>query len=175
MCTLLINFINILHIAYFLFNFSNNHCIKDMRINQTSLLSQEHAISMPTTWVMACAYSPSGHLVACGWVMEFSWTRIYFMKNKNIWWDHWLQGIFLEQQYRKKSAFVHPWKSAPHSTPIINNNIQLFPEGGWIVVDNYTKTWSVEVYIHQWISKDIPRYGSQSKCTKTAIHWFGKY
>ena len=68
MCTLLINFINILHIAYFLFDFSNNnyHCIKVMKINQTSILSQEHAISMPTTWVMACAYSPSGHLVACG-------------------------------------------------------------------------------------------------------------
>lgn len=28
--------------------------------------NKEHAISMPTTWVMACAYSPSGHLVACG-------------------------------------------------------------------------------------------------------------
>ena len=27
----------------------------------------------------------------------------------------------------------------------------------------------------QWISKDIPSYGSQSKRTKIAIHWFGKY
>ena len=27
----------------------------------------------------------------------------------------------------------------------------------------------------QWISKDILSYGSQSNCTKTAIHWFGEY
>ena len=27
----------------------------------------------------------------------------------------------------------------------------------------------------QWISKDIPSYGSQSECAKIAIHWFGEY
>ena len=27
----------------------------------------------------------------------------------------------------------------------------------------------------QWISKDIPSYGSQSGRAKIAIHWFGKY
>ena len=27
----------------------------------------------------------------------------------------------------------------------------------------------------QWIAKDIPSYGSQSKRSKIAIHWFGKY
>ena len=27
----------------------------------------------------------------------------------------------------------------------------------------------------QWIAKDSPCYGSQSKCAKIAIHWFGKY
>ena len=27
----------------------------------------------------------------------------------------------------------------------------------------------------QWISKDIPSYGSQSKRAKIATHWFGKY
>ena len=27
----------------------------------------------------------------------------------------------------------------------------------------------------QWISKDIPSYGSQSKRAKIAIHWFGEY
>ena len=26
----------------------------------------------------------------------------------------------------------------------------------------------------QWIAKDIPSYGSQSKRAKIAIHWFGK-
>ncbi|KAL1241362.1 Guanine nucleotide-binding protein [Trichinella spiralis] len=28
--------------------------------------NKEHAITMPTTWVMACAYSPSSSLIACG-------------------------------------------------------------------------------------------------------------
>lgn len=28
--------------------------------------NKEHAITMPTTWVMACAFAPSGNLVACG-------------------------------------------------------------------------------------------------------------
>ena len=27
----------------------------------------------------------------------------------------------------------------------------------------------------QWIAKDIPSYGSQSRRAKIAIHWFGKY
>ena len=30
-------------------------------------------------------------------------------------------------------------------------------------------------FAKQWISKDIPSYGSQSKHAKIAIHWFGKY
>ncbi|CAD5206239.1 unnamed protein product [Bursaphelenchus okinawaensis] len=28
--------------------------------------NKEHALTMPTTWVMACAYAPSGQLIACG-------------------------------------------------------------------------------------------------------------
>lgn len=28
--------------------------------------NKEHAVTMPTTWVMACAYAPSGTMVACG-------------------------------------------------------------------------------------------------------------
>ncbi|KAK2169252.1 hypothetical protein NP493_1191g00013 [Ridgeia piscesae] len=28
--------------------------------------NKEHAVTMPTTWVMACAYGPSGTVVACG-------------------------------------------------------------------------------------------------------------
>lgn len=27
---------------------------------------KEHAVTMPTTWVMGCSYAPSGNLVACG-------------------------------------------------------------------------------------------------------------
>ncbi|KAK2704848.1 guanine nucleotide-binding protein subunit beta-5-like [Artemia franciscana] len=28
--------------------------------------NKEHAVTMPTTWVMTCAYAPSGNVVACG-------------------------------------------------------------------------------------------------------------
>uniref|UniRef100_A0A915HS75 Uncharacterized protein n=1 Tax=Romanomermis culicivorax TaxID=13658 RepID=A0A915HS75_ROMCU len=28
--------------------------------------NKEHAITMPTTWVMACAYAPSNNMIACG-------------------------------------------------------------------------------------------------------------
>ena len=28
--------------------------------------NKEHALTLPTTWVMGCAYSPSGSAVACG-------------------------------------------------------------------------------------------------------------
>lgn len=28
--------------------------------------NKEHALTMPTTWVMACAYSPSSQMIACG-------------------------------------------------------------------------------------------------------------
>ncbi len=28
--------------------------------------NKEYAVTMPTTWVMACAYGPSGNLIACG-------------------------------------------------------------------------------------------------------------
>uniref|UniRef100_A0A1B0AHA4 Uncharacterized protein n=1 Tax=Glossina pallidipes TaxID=7398 RepID=A0A1B0AHA4_GLOPL len=28
--------------------------------------NKEHAVTMPTTWIMACAYAPSGNFVACG-------------------------------------------------------------------------------------------------------------
>lgn len=34
--------------------------------------NKEHAVTMPTTWVMACAYAPTGNMVACGWVIPFS-------------------------------------------------------------------------------------------------------
>lgn len=28
--------------------------------------NKEHLVTMPTTWIMTCAYSPSGTLVTCG-------------------------------------------------------------------------------------------------------------
>lgn len=32
--------------------------------------NKEHSVTMPTTWIMACAYAPSGTLVACGYVAK---------------------------------------------------------------------------------------------------------
>lgn len=40
-------------------------------------IHQEHAVTMPCTWVMACAYAPSGCAVACGWVVR-----------TGVWWYH---------------------------------------------------------------------------------------
>ena len=34
--------------------------------NHVLIMNQLAAVTMPTTWVMACAYAPSGNLVACG-------------------------------------------------------------------------------------------------------------
>ncbi|KAA0187182.1 hypothetical protein HAZT_HAZT006810 [Hyalella azteca] len=34
---------------------------------------KEYAITMATTWVMACAYAPSGTMVACGCVVWCVW------------------------------------------------------------------------------------------------------
>lgn len=28
--------------------------------------NKEQAVTMPTTWIMSCAYGPSGNIVACG-------------------------------------------------------------------------------------------------------------
>lgn len=32
--------------------------------------TKESTISMPSTWVMACAYAPSGTLIAAGYVLQ---------------------------------------------------------------------------------------------------------
>ena len=49
------------------------------------------------------------------------------------------------------------------------------PQGQWIVVDIYREAKYFFPFAKQWIAKDIPSYGSQSKRAKIAIHWFGKY
>ena len=42
--------------------------------------------------------------------------------------------------------------------------------------ENISKSDAILVPVaKQWIAKDIPSYGSQSKRAKIAIHWFGKY
>lgn len=38
--------------------------------------NKEHALTMPTIWVFACAYAPSGTLVACGYEKHESHTIV---------------------------------------------------------------------------------------------------
>ena len=64
------------------------------------------------------------------------------------------------------------------------------PKGRWIVANQMDKKTLLQFlllklsqndapffspFAKQWIFMDIPRYGSQSKHVKIAIHWFGKY
>ncbi|XP_075250402.1 guanine nucleotide-binding protein subunit beta-5-like [Convolutriloba macropyga] len=47
------------------------HCVSTsqdgkMLVWDAFTTNKKHAVTMPTTWVMACAYSPSGSLVSCG-------------------------------------------------------------------------------------------------------------
>jgi hypothetical protein len=46
--------------------------------------NKEHAVTMPTTWVMACAYAPSGNLVACGSVSLTLYVCILRYASKRI-------------------------------------------------------------------------------------------
>ena len=46
----------------------------------------------------------------------------------------------------------------------------------WVPLENVSKREAILAPVSkQWIAKDIPSYGSQSKRAKMAIHWFGKY
>lgn len=45
-------------------------------------VSQEHAVTLPCTWVMACAYAPSGCAVACGWVRRFK--KVWHFVTNNV-------------------------------------------------------------------------------------------
>lgn len=62
-----------------------------------SSFDQEHAVTMPCTWVMACAYAPSGCAVACGWVVQrpqwskwslyaflFCWKLLCFCRQRGL-------------------------------------------------------------------------------------------
>ena len=42
--------------------------------------------------------------------------------------------------------------------------------------ENFSKRDAILASVaKQWLAKDIPSYGSQSKGAKITIHWFGKY
>lgn len=44
----------------------SSHCPGAAHAGLSFDVYQEHAVTMPCTWVMACAYAPSGCAVACG-------------------------------------------------------------------------------------------------------------
>jgi len=48
--------------------------------------NKEYAVSMPTRWVMACAYGPSGTLVACGYI--FIIISLNRQKKKDFCYNH---------------------------------------------------------------------------------------
>jgi guanine nucleotide-binding protein subunit beta-5 len=53
--------------------------------------NKEHAVTMPTTWIMACAYSTSGNAVACGY--EFIVILICDLRGNQLR-NRWISEIF---------------------------------------------------------------------------------
>lgn len=47
--------------------------------------NKEHAVTMPTTWVMACAYSPTGSMVACGYVCLDTLAKRFPLTLNGLW------------------------------------------------------------------------------------------
>uniref|UniRef100_A0A8C7HD75 Guanine nucleotide binding protein (G protein), beta 5a n=1 Tax=Oncorhynchus kisutch TaxID=8019 RepID=A0A8C7HD75_ONCKI len=88
--------------------------------------SQEHAVTMPCTWVMACAYAPSGCAVACGGLdNKCSVYPLSLDKNENL-------------AAKKKSVAMHTnYLSACSFT---NSDMQILTSSG----DGTCALWDVE-------------------------------
>eukprot|EP00069_Balaena_mysticetus_P009852 bmy_20428T0 len=88
--------------------------------------SQEHAVTMPCTWVMACAYAPSGCAIACGGLdNKCSVYPLTFDKNENM-------------AAKKKSVAMHTnYLSACSFT---NSDMQILTASG----DGTCALWDVE-------------------------------
>uniref|UniRef100_A0AAR2JY43 G protein subunit beta 5 n=1 Tax=Pygocentrus nattereri TaxID=42514 RepID=A0AAR2JY43_PYGNA len=87
---------------------------------------QEHAVTMPCTWVMACAYAPSGCVIACGGLdNKCSVYPLSLDKNENL-------------AAKKKSVAMHTnYLSACSFT---NSDMQLLTSSG----DGTCALWDVE-------------------------------
>ncbi|NXU77674.1 GNB5 protein, partial [Oreotrochilus melanogaster] len=87
---------------------------------------QEHAVTMPCTWVMACAYAPSGCAIACGGLdNKCSVYPLTFDKNENM-------------AAKKKSVAMHTnYLSACSFT---NSDMQILTASG----DGTCALWDVE-------------------------------
>uniref|UniRef100_A0A4W5RKE2 Guanine nucleotide binding protein (G protein), beta 5a n=1 Tax=Hucho hucho TaxID=62062 RepID=A0A4W5RKE2_9TELE len=88
--------------------------------------SEEHAVTMPCTWVMACAYAPSGCAVACGGLdNKCSVYPLSLDKNENL-------------AAKKKSVAMHTnYLSACSFT---NSDMQILTSSG----DGTCALWDVE-------------------------------
>ncbi|XP_047916282.2 guanine nucleotide-binding protein subunit beta-5 isoform X1 [Anser cygnoides] len=88
--------------------------------------NKEHAVTMPCTWVMACAYAPSGCAIACGGLdNKCSVYPLTFDKNENM-------------AAKKKSVAMHTnYLSACSFT---NSDMQILTASG----DGTCALWDVE-------------------------------
>ncbi|KAJ7311412.1 hypothetical protein JRQ81_007046 [Phrynocephalus forsythii] len=88
--------------------------------------NKEHAVTMPCTWVMACAYAPSGCAIACGGLdNKCSVYPLTFEKNENM-------------AAKKKSVAMHTnYLSACSFT---NSDMQILTASG----DGTCALWDVE-------------------------------
>uniref|UniRef100_A0AAR2JBW7 G protein subunit beta 5 n=1 Tax=Pygocentrus nattereri TaxID=42514 RepID=A0AAR2JBW7_PYGNA len=88
--------------------------------------NKEHAVTMPCTWVMACAYAPSGCVIACGGLdNKCSVYPLSLDKNENL-------------AAKKKSVAMHTnYLSACSFT---NSDMQLLTSSG----DGTCALWDVE-------------------------------
>uniref|UniRef100_A0AAY4CTI0 Uncharacterized protein n=1 Tax=Denticeps clupeoides TaxID=299321 RepID=A0AAY4CTI0_9TELE len=88
--------------------------------------NKEHAVTMPCTWVMACAYAPSGCAVACGGLdNKCSVYPLSLDKNENL-------------SAKKKSVAMHT--NYLSSCTFTNSDMQLLTSSG----DGTCALWDVE-------------------------------
>uniref|UniRef100_A0A667Z671 Myosin VC n=1 Tax=Myripristis murdjan TaxID=586833 RepID=A0A667Z671_9TELE len=101
-------------------------CKDKRRIVSSSQVRNEHAVTMPCTWVMACAYAPSGCAVACGGLdNKCSVYPLSLDKNENL-------------AAKKKSVAMHTnYLSACSFT---NSDMQILTSSG----DGTCALWDVE-------------------------------
>uniref|UniRef100_G3QFE2 Guanine nucleotide-binding protein subunit beta-5 n=1 Tax=Gorilla gorilla gorilla TaxID=9595 RepID=G3QFE2_GORGO len=101
-------------------------CKDKRRIVSSSQVCHEHAVTMPCTWVMACAYAPSGCAIACGGLdNKCSVYPLTFDKNENM-------------AAKKKSVAMHTnYLSACSFT---NSDMQILTASG----DGTCALWDVE-------------------------------
>uniref|UniRef100_A0A8C5AQY9 Guanine nucleotide binding protein (G protein), beta 5b n=1 Tax=Gadus morhua TaxID=8049 RepID=A0A8C5AQY9_GADMO len=89
-------------------------------------LNKEHAVTMPCTWVMACAYAPSGCAVACGGLdNKCSVYPLSLDKNENL-------------AAKKKSVAMHT--NYLSGCSFTNSDMQLLTSSG----DGTCALWDVE-------------------------------